>query len=91
MDTFWPMSIEADSSSESDLEYPLTPPASDSSGSRPLSPQEYFKDEPILVNMHLRKHNSDLRRKSRESRPLVKRRHSTGLWSVMIYNVCSQG
>ncbi|KAF8213090.1 hypothetical protein K438DRAFT_1803389 [Mycena galopus ATCC 62051] len=39
-----------DSSSGSDIEYPLTPPSSDCSDSRPLSPEERFqKDTSVII------------------------------------------
>ncbi|KAJ7786266.1 hypothetical protein B0H16DRAFT_1489831 [Mycena metata] len=40
-------------SSESDVQYPLTPPSSDYSDSRPLSPEDGFQRETPVITIHL--------------------------------------
>ncbi|KAJ7706226.1 hyphal tip protein, partial [Mycena rosella] len=42
-----------ESSSDSDVEYPLTPPSSDCSDSRPLSPEDSFQKESSIVTVRV--------------------------------------
>lgn len=42
-----------DSSSGSDIEYPLTPPLSDCSDSRPLSPEDRFQKNTSVITVCL--------------------------------------
>ncbi|KAJ6575070.1 hypothetical protein B0H19DRAFT_1127005 [Mycena capillaripes] len=58
-------------SSGSDIEYPLTPPSSDCSDSRPLSPEDRFQKEASVITVRL---PEVIRKKS--SRYGLKRRHS---------------
>ncbi|KAJ7932440.1 hypothetical protein B0H13DRAFT_1955484 [Mycena leptocephala] len=60
-----------ESSSGSDIEYPLTPPSSDCSHSRPLSPEDGFQKETSVITVHVPK---VIRKKT--ARYGLKKRHS---------------
>ncbi|RDB28798.1 hypothetical protein Hypma_015567 [Hypsizygus marmoreus] len=59
-------------SSESDIEYPLTPPPSDYSDSRPISPQHDFQTDMNTVSIHIVQHPRS--RKTRNRKGVQRRR-----------------
>lgn len=68
--------IEIDDTSDSDVEYPLTPPPSDYSESRPLSPLDGLKGQDTTVVMHFP--DTLPHKRSNKSQNVLTRRRTDG-------------